>query len=345
MRYYPEQASNFAHEVDLLYFIILGLTIFFTAGVVIAIIYLGAKYRAGSRADRSRPPHHNTKLELAWTIIPFVIGVPIFAYSAKLFIEMYSPKRSANALNISVVGKQWMWHIQHPTGQRENNELHIPLGRDIKLTMIAQDVIHSFFIPEFRLKKDVVPGRFTTFWFRPTKVGKFYLFCAEYCGTKHSEMIGHVYVMTPEDYEKWLEETKWGIGNTSPTRSMEEAGEALFNVRGCAGCHGVGKEATAPSLVGLFGKERELEDGRRVIADEDYIRRSIYEPDTMTVKGYQKLMPSYMGQIEERQVFELIEYIKSLGRPKQMQPKAAGEGQMTETRQAGSATTKSEGNQ
>lgn len=314
MRFVPEQASNFAPEVDYIFYVLLALTIFFTFGVVFAIIYLSVKYRAGSKANRTRPPHHNTALELAWSVIPFLMGVPVFLWSAKLYVEMYSPKNTAGALNISVVGKQWMWHIQHPTGQRENNELHIPVNRDIKLMMISQDVIHSFFIPDFRTKKDVLPEYFSTQWFRATKVGKYHLFCAEYCGTNHSEMIGTVYVMTPEDYQKWLSDTKWGMNKFGRPDTMVEQGEKLFVTR-CAGCHGAGKAATAPSLAGLFGKEREMADGRRITADEDYIRRSIYEPDAMVVKGYQNIMPSFKGQIDEQQVFEIIAYINSLSNP------------------------------
>lgn len=347
MRLLPDQASNFAPEIDYIFYVILGLSIFFAIGVVIALMYFGVKYRAGNKVDRSRPPYHNTKLELAWSVIPFLIGVPIFVWSAKVFIEMYSPKNTANSLNISVVGKQWMWHIQHPTGQRENNELHIPLGRDVKLTMISQDVIHSFFVPDFRVKKDVLPGRFTTVWFRPTKVGKYYLFCAEYCGTDHAKMGGYVYVMQPEDYEKWLHNSQWGMNVGKAPETMAERGHRLFVSRGCEGCHGVGKEGTAPSLLGLYGKERVLSDGRRIVADEDYIRRAIFEPDVMTVQGYQKLMPSFSGQLDEQQIFEIISYIRSLTTTLPSgQLKAEGQRTALVTEAAKpDAASKSEGNQ
>ncbi|GIV02014.1 MAG: hypothetical protein KatS3mg015_0844 [Fimbriimonadales bacterium] len=210
---WPEGASKAAFEMDALYLFIVGLTIFFSAIVFGLVLYFVGKYYAGSKADRSNPSFHNLKLELAWSLIPLALGLFVFVWAAKLYVEVQAPISSENALDIYVVGKQWMWQMQHPTGQRENNELHIPVGRPVKLTMISQDVIHSFFVPAFRVKNDVVPGRYRTLWFEPTKVGKYHLFCAEYCGTKHSEMVGWIYVMEPEDYEKWLKDNQWGMGN------------------------------------------------------------------------------------------------------------------------------------
>ncbi|MGI8922558.1 MAG: cytochrome c oxidase subunit II [Fimbriimonadales bacterium] len=311
---WPEQASNFAHEMDLLYIVLLGLTAFFSVIVFVPIVIMVSKYRLGTKADRSHPHHHNLPLELAWTIIPFLMGIPVFLWASKLFVDMYTPIDAKNSLEISVVGKQWMWHLQHPTGQRENNELHIPLGRPVKLMMVSQDVIHAFYIPAFRIKKDVLPGTYHTQWFIPTKVGKYHIFCAEFCGTKHSEMTGSVWVMEPEDYEKWLKDEQWGINKLTRSTSMKVAGEQLFTELGCVACHGKKDDPKNVSLARIFGTQRMLSDGRRVVADEDYIRRSIYEPDAMKVEGHEPIMPSFRGRVDEQQVLQVIAYIKSLNR-------------------------------
>lgn len=307
---FPKQASNFAVEVDGLYALLLGLTIFFSLLVFGLVIFFAAKYRVGSKADRRHAPHHNLKLELGWTIIPALMSLPVFLWAAKIYVDMYTPLKSKNALDIFVIGKQWMWHLQHPTGQRENNELHIPINKPIRLTLISQDVIHSFFIPDFRIKKDVLPGKYATFWFTATKPGKYHLFCAEFCGTKHAEMVGWVYAMQPEDYEKWLRNNKWGTDPMKPM-TLEAQGEALLTKFGCQSCHNP-IDRKGPPLQGLFGKEVELSDGRTVLADEAYIRKSIYEPETMKVKGYEPLMPSFKGVVDEMQVLQLIAYMKSM---------------------------------
>lgn len=318
---HPEQASNFAQEMDLLYLLLVGLTVFFSLLVFVPLIYFVAKYRVGTRANRKNPHHHHLKLELAWTIIPLLMGVPVFYWAAKLYVDMYTPTNDPNALEIRIVGKQWMWHLQHPTGQRENNELHVPLGRPIKLVMISQDVLHAFYVPAFRIKRDVLPGRYEEQWFIPTKVGRYHLFCAEYCGTKHSEMTGTVTVMEPADYEKWLRDVRWGIGNLKATaETMEQQGEKLFVEFGCNSCHDPSRARKPVPLTGVYGRGRTLKDGRVVVANEDYLRRSIYEPSSMIVAGYvdHEPMPSYKGTIDEQQVFQLIAYIRSLS---QAEPK------------------------
>lgn len=309
---WPEGASKAAFEMDLLYLVIVGLTVFFCAIVFGLVIYFVAKYHAGSKADRSNPAFHNMTLELAWSLIPLALGLFVFGWAAKLFVEMQAPIQSENALNIYVVGKQWMWQMQHPTGQRENNELHIPVGRPVKLTMISQDVIHSFYVPAFRTKADVVPGRYRTLWFEPTKVGKYHLFCAEYCGTKHSEMVGWVYVLSPEDYEKWLENNRWGMGDKGVT--VAQAGQALYEQLQCASCHAP-EQRIGPPLTGLYGSTRTLSDGRRVVADYDYLRQAILDPQAVTVSGYEAIMPPYRGQLTEQEVIQLIEFIKTLSAP------------------------------
>jgi cytochrome c oxidase subunit 2 len=322
--FWPEQASNFATDVDYLYLVLIGLTLFFSIIVFVPIIVMVMKYRQGTKADRSNVHHHNLRLELTWTIIPLLMGLPVFWWGADLYTEMYSPIEGGNVLSIDVVGKQWMWHLQHPTGQRENNELHIPVGRPVRLRMISQDVLHAFFVPAFRVKKDVIPGTYHEIWFEATKVGKYHLFCAEFCGTKHSEMTGYVTVMEPEDYEQWLEETKWGTNNLIATKAKPEttaeAGERLFVETGCANCHGPKDDGQFVSLMGIYGSDRRLEDGRIVNADDDYIRMSIYQPDAMKVAGHDADMPSFKGQLDEQQVMQLIAYIRTL---KNGQPVAA----------------------
>ena len=318
---FPDQASNFAPEIDWMFWVLTALTIFFSILVFVPILYFAAKYRVGSKADRRNVHHHNLKLELAWTLIPLAMGLPVFIWASKLYVDMYTPIKSKDALEIFVVGKQWMWHLQHPTGQRENDELHVPINRPVKLTMISQDVLHAFFIPAFRIKKDVIPGRYATQWFIATKPGRYHLFCAEYCGTKHSEMTGFVYAMEPADYEKWLKQVHWGLSNLRATETMEAAGERLYHERGCFSCHDPNKGNKAPSLAGLFGKEELLDDGRKVIADDEYLRRSIFEPTAMKVAGYEPIMPSYVGTVDEREVLQLIAYIKSISQPK---PKTEG---------------------
>jgi cytochrome c oxidase subunit 2 len=226
----------------------------------------------------------------------------MFAWGAAIFFRESRPPD--DAIPIYVVGKQWMWKLQHMEGRREINELHIPLGRAVKLTMTSEDVIHSFYVPDMRTKQDVVPGRYSTTWFKPTRTGKFHLFCAEYCGTRHSGMIGWVYVMEPQDYQKWL--------SGSGTGSLADEGGKLFESLACANCHKADGSGRCPSLVGLFGRNVQLAGGGTVRADESYIRESILQPAAKIVAGYQPLMPTFQGLVTEEGVVQLIEYIKSL---------------------------------
>lgn len=315
--FWPEQASKHATEVDALYLVLIGISLFFSIIIFVPIMVMVMRYRQGTKVDRTIAHHGNFKLEIAWTLIPFLMGVPVFWWGADLFFDAYHPISGANVLTIDVVGKQWMWQMQHPTGQRENNELHVPIGRPIRLNMISQDVIHAFFVPAFRIKKDVVPGTYHEQWFEATKVGRYHLFCAEYCGTQHSGMIGTVTVMEPEEYDKWLEENKWGTNNLLPTRrkpeTKVEAGERLFVEMDCVSCHGPKEDGKYVSLAGIFGTERHTDDGRVVTADDDYLRKSIYQPDAFVVSGHEPSMPSFKGQLDEQQVLQLIAYIKSLG--------------------------------
>ncbi len=299
----PEQASTFAERVDPLFWALTALTLGFCILVTVMLIAFGFIY--GQRYDGRRSYHpESLKLELGYAALLTVIAMGIFAWGAVLYYDAYNVPDST--LDIDVIGKQWMWKVQHPNGKREVNELTVPKGRPVKLTMTSQDVIHSFFIPEFRLKQDVLPGRYTNMWFEATKTGTFNLFCAEYCGTEHSTMGGTVTVLEPEEYVQWLEGS---AGTVSPA----DAGAQLFTSMGCVTCHQAGDNQRGPALDNLFGSEVELTSGDTVTADEDYIRNSILNPAADLVAGYAPLMPSYAGQLSDRDLLNLVAYIKSLG--------------------------------
>jgi cytochrome c oxidase subunit II len=308
----PDQASNFAAESDALYYTLSGLTAVFTLIVFVLVIFLAVRYRRGNRVDRSNPVHHSSILEMTWSILPLILGLAVFVWSAKLFAAMYgaAPKDS---LEIYVIGKQWMWHLQHPNGIRENNELHVPVGRPVKLTMVSQDVIHSFFVPAFRIKRDVIPGNYTSVWFTPTKAGKYHIFCAEYCGTQHSEMTGSVYVMEPKDFEKWTATGGQRVDDTQPPpRTMAEAGKAVYDQQGCGNCHDSDGTNRGPSLAGLYRSQVKLKNGQTAVADEAYLRKAIMTPSEEIADTYQQIMPAYKDQISEEQLLQIIEYIKTL---------------------------------
>lgn len=300
---FPSEASASAAAVDHLYFFLTALSVFLMMIILIPMIFFLFKYRRGSKADRSPLRISTTKIEVTWTVLPLLLSMGIFAWGARVYFNMEVPPE--NALEINVVGKQWMWKIQHQEGNREINELHVPAGRPVKLTLASEDVIHDFFIPAFRIKQDVVPGRFTTEWFKPTRVGQYHLFCAQYCGTDHSRMIGTVYVMNPADYEEWL--TKGGAHNT-----LAQSGALLFRELGCSGCHMGNSVVHAPRLEGLYGKLVPLQDGRFLRADDKYLRDCILQPATQVVAGYPPLMPTFQGRVSEGELFELIAYIKNL---------------------------------
>jgi cytochrome c oxidase subunit 2 len=301
---FPEQASTLAPRVDALYIFLVVITAFFTLLVVLMVAIFAIRYRRGRPADRSNAPASSHKLEMLWIIIPLGICMVILGWSTSLYFEQARPPK--NALEYHVVGKQWMWKLQTPEGKREINELHVPVGRTVKLLMTSQDVIHSFFVPAFRVKQDVLPGRYTQLWFQPTKVGTYHLFCAEYCGTQHSGMIGRIVVMDPVDYQNWLSGS--AVGETPAA-----AGERLFTQYGCNTCHLPNGQGRGPNLVGLIGKSVTLKSGETVTADEGYIRESILTPTAKVVGGYQPIMPSFAGQINEEGILQIIAYIKSLG--------------------------------
>jgi cytochrome c oxidase subunit II len=301
---FPEQASSFAARVDALYFFLIAITTFFVTLIFSLVIYFAAKYRRRSEAERPRPVATDVRLEILWTVIPLILVMISFAWGARLYLTM--SEAPVDAMEIRAVGRQWMWKFQHPTGSREINQLHVPIGTPIKIILASEDVVHSFYVPAFRVKMDVVPGRYTAAWFEATKEGAFHLFCAEYCGTQHSGMIGRVVVMKPADYQRWL-------SGSSGDEPPAVAGEALFKQRGCAGCHALQSGAMGPSLRGLFGSRVKLQSGQTITADEAYIRESILNPKAKIVAGYQPIMPTFQGQLGEEQLHQLIAYLKSLG--------------------------------
>jgi cytochrome c oxidase subunit 2 len=296
-------ASEWAEKADWLHFYLNAWIVFFTALIFVGVFAFAVKYRRRSPNERPRPVLGSLPLELTWTFIPLLISMTMFFWGAMLYYEYASPP--ANATEVYVVGKQWMFHLQHPEGQREINELHVPIGRPVKLTMSSEDVIHSFFIPAFRLKRDISPGRYSSVWFTPTRAGKYHLFCAEYCGTRHSIMGGTVYVMEPAEYEAWL------AGGGS--QSMAAQGEALFSQLGCASCHLLTTQGRCPNLTGVFGKPVRLQNGQTVVVDEAYVRESVLNPSAKVVAGFQNIMPSFQGQISEQNILQLIAYVKSIG--------------------------------
>jgi cytochrome c oxidase subunit 2 len=298
---WPEQASTMAGRVDALYIFLLIVTGMMTLLIFICLIYFAARfrYRPGVRAEQIEG---STPLEITWSTIPFLVFMVIFAWGAVVYFKERTPPDDAT--EVYVVAKQWMWKLEHAEGQREINELHVPVGRDVKLIMTSQDVIHSFFIPAFRIKQDVLPGRYTVEWFRATKPGVYHLFCAEYCGTQHSGMVGDIVVQEPAQYEAWM-----NGGSTGP---LSATGEKIFAELGCVTCHRTGAEGRGPNLQGVFGKPVQLEDGRTVTADENYLRECILDPGAKRVKGFQPIMPTFQGLVSEEQVNALVAYIKSI---------------------------------
>jgi cytochrome c oxidase subunit II len=300
---FPPNASSVATEMDLLYLFIVAVCAFFTVLVTALVVVFAVKYRRRHPSEVGHDIHGSLALELTWTIIPLVLALMMFGWGADLFYRLAKPPR--DSMEIYVVGKQWMWKVQHPEGVREINELHVPIDRNVRLTMGSEDVLHDFSIPAFRVKMDVVPGRLTTMWFKATKPGVYHLFCAEYCGTKHSGMIGQVIAMTPQDYEAWL-----AGGRASGTPAQN--GERLFTEHACVTCHKRDSTGRGPSLYGLYGSKVALADGRTAIADENYLRESIMNSQTRVVQGYQPIMPAFQGMLSEENLLQLIAYIKTL---------------------------------
>jgi cytochrome c oxidase subunit II len=292
-----------ASHVDALYFFLIGLTAFFSALIAGTIVFYAVKFRRRSPHSVGARIEGGLLLELTWSIIPFFIVLFIFGWGARVFFAMSRPPEET--LNVYVVGKQWMWKFQHLNGQREINELHVPVGRAVKLIMTSEDVIHDVFVPAFRVKADVIPGRYTHLWFEATTPGRYHLFCAEYCGTKHSGMVGQVVVLEPDEYEAWL-----ATGRAEG--SLASAGGKLFQDLACNTCHRPDAQGRGPILQGLYGKTITLASGERQVVDEAYLRESILNPGEKVTQGFQPVMPAYQGLVTEDGVLQLIEYLKSL---------------------------------
>jgi cytochrome c oxidase subunit 2 len=307
--FFPDRASTTAGQVDNLYFAWLVLSGVVAFAVAVMIVYFAIRYRRGSAANRNigDAAAHDRKMrhiEIIWTVVPLVLFLAMFVWSAKVYYQNVTVP--SNALPIYVVAKQWMWHVEHPGGEREINELHVPLDRPVELIMTSQDVIHSLSIPGFRIKQDVLPGRYTTLSFTANRPGEYRLYCTQYCGASHSHMVGRVVVMEPAAFEEWL-----SAQSNVPT--MAARGAQRYRQLGCDGCHGAQASVHAPKLEGLFGRPVELRDGRSVLADERFIRDAVLLPNRDVPAGYDASMPSFRGQIGEEELLEIIEYLKSLG--------------------------------
>jgi cytochrome c oxidase subunit 2 len=307
---FPPSASELARSVDHLFFFALAFSLFFVVLIAVLIAVLGTKYRR-RRADEVGIPiddhaPSSKRLELAWTAIPFALLLVMFAWGTWIFFHQMRPPN--DAVEYWVTGKQWMWKMQHPDGTREINELHVPLGQTVRLKMISEDVIHDFFVPAFRVHVDVLPSRYTSYWFRADRIGTYHLFCGQYCGVEHSYMIGRIVVMDPKDYELWL-------AGVRPGQAPLRTGEELFVANSCNTCHRPDSSARAPILYGIWGRNVKLADGSSVVVDDAYVRQSILSPQAKIVAGYQPIMPTFKGVISEEELLQLVAYIKKLPAP------------------------------
>ncbi len=299
-----------ANRVDGVMVFLIAVSLFFILLIFTLLAIFAIRYRRSKRIVAEQVGG-SWPLEITWTLIPFAITMVMFVWGASIYIAEAQPPK--DSMEIFVVGKQWMWKIQHPEGQREINELHVPVDRDVRLTMISQDVVHDFFVPAFRTKADVLPGRYTTIWFHAIRPGRYHLFCSQYCGTMHSGMIGEIVVMTPTDYQAWL-----AYGGAEG--SMASTGQKLFQELGCSSCHRSDTQGRGPNLVGVYARPVLLSNGTRVTADDNYIRESILDPGAKIVAGFQPIMPTFQGIVSEEQLLSLIAYIKSISQPQQREP-------------------------
>lgn len=302
---WPERASTIAGNVDALYIFLLTVSGMMCLLIFTCILVFAARFRErpGHVAEQNEG---STPLEITWSVIPLFVFITIFVWGAVIYFQERTPPQGA--AEVYTVAKQWMWKFEHTEGQREINELHVPVGRDVKMIMTSQDVIHSFYVPAFRIKQDVVPGRYTTAWFHATKPGTYHLFCAEYCGTMHSGMVGDVVVMEPAQYQAWL-------SGGSASGSLAATGQGIFQSLGCSTCHRFDTQGRGPNLTGVYGKPVLLEDGRTITADENYVRESILVPGAKVVSGFKPIMPTFQGLVTEEQLSALVAYIKSLSQP------------------------------
>jgi len=298
---WPAAASASAVEVDHLILLFTILTVLLVVPVFVGIAIFAIRYRDGRQVRRTRSSDHDRMLELGWMIVPFVLTLIFFVWGAKAFDTHKHPP--ANAMTIEAIGRQWMWKFQHPGGQAEINNLHVPTGDPVVINMISQDVIHSLYIPAMRIQMETLPGRYTQLWFKADKPGSYNLLCSEFCGTDHSKMVGILTVMRPAEYENWLTQAGTDL-------SLAQAGQALFSTYGCSGCHAQGSTVRAPSLAGLYDNPVPLEKGGTLIADASYIRDKILNPDHNLIAGYRQVMPSFKGLIPEEDMIKLVAFIK-----------------------------------
>ena len=301
--FFPPQGSTNAASVDALYLFFIAVSAFFSVLIAVLIVFFAVRYRRRAPDEVGAPIHGSLVLELTWTFIPLVIAMVMFVWGASLYFQITTPP--SNAMEIYVVGKRWMWKAQHVSGQREINELHVPVGQPVKLIIGSEDVLHAYWVPAFRMKMDAVPGRTTTMWFEASKPGTYQLFCAEYCGMSHSRMIGTVTALEPAAFQTWLSGGK-------STGTMADLGAKVFTDLGCATCHLDGGQGRGPSLKGVFGSQVTLASGEKVTADEAYIRESILTPTAKMVAGFQPLMPTFQGVVSEEQIAQLTAYVKTL---------------------------------
>jgi cytochrome c oxidase subunit 2 len=306
--FFPEEASNLAPQVDAIFWTLTAVSAFMTLGLFVVITSFLIRYRHNSEANRVMSRLSPTYLEVTWTAIPIFLFTGLFVWGAVVFARASKPP--PDAMPVYVVGQQWYWDIRHENGRHEIGDLHVPVGRPVQLIMTSADVIHDYFIPAFRIKRDVVPGKYTTQWFVATKPGKYRILCNQYCGTDHSKMTGYLYAMRDDAYQRWLE-----AGSGTGEASMAETGARLFRQYSCSGCHGQNTGVHAPDLEGIYGHSVPLEGGQFVTADEQYLRDSILRPSAQVAAGYKPIMPSYQGQMSEENVMEIIAYIKSLSQP------------------------------
>ncbi len=311
MTWIPEVASNLAGKVDGVLLTITLLSLFFFVLITVILVVFAIKYRR-KRDDEETPYITGSEpLEIIWTVIPSILLIALFVYGFVVYKEMRTPP--ADSVDITVTGKQWLWTFDYYNGKKTLNELYVEQNRPVRLVMMSDDVLHSFFVPGFRVKQDVLPGRYVQLWFTPTKIGTFDIFCAEYCGTGHSVMLGKVNVLSPEAYDIWENGLPGEGGGAVASLPPAELGEKIYKEKGCNACHSVdGSTLVGPSFKGVFGHTVELADGSNVDADENYLRQSILEPQSQVVKGFQPVMPSFKGILSDDEVTAVIAYIKTL---------------------------------
>jgi cytochrome c oxidase subunit 2 len=304
--WFPEQASTFGTDVDFTFHFILYISYFFFALVVALMVYFAYRYRYRDGVHPGRAVDHSLKLEMSWTILPTLLSAVMFVLGFRGFIDMRTPPK--DTFDVQVTGRKWAWSFQYPNGA-SSDVLHVPVNRKVKLVMTSDDVIHSFYVPAFRIKQDVVPGRYTTQWFETTTTGQFQVYCTEYCGTKHSDMLAKVVVHSADDFQKWTEDS----ADVFKGKTLAQAGEVLMKANACFGCHSVdGAKLVGPTFKGLYGRQEELANGDKVQVDEDYLRESIVNPMAKVVAGYPPAMPTFQGRFKEKELTAIIEYLKTV---------------------------------